>query len=159
MADFTNIPQVEPFIPDSDPISVSQRWKRWSDRFDNLIVAMNVTNNARKKALLLHLAGDAVFHIFSGLVFDSIPDDADANVINEYTVAKKALDNYFNPKKNLEFERYTFRTTKQSASESIDAYHNRLRTLAKYCEFSDTDVELNLTSYKLVDRHVYVVER
>ena len=142
MADFTTVPQVAPFVPDSDPTSVSQRWKRWSDRFDNLLVAMNVTNNARKKALLLHLAGDAVFDIFSGLVIDAIPDDADPDVTNEYTVAKTALDNYFSPKKNVEFERYTFRMVKQTASETIDAYHNRLRSLAKYCEFSDLDAEI-----------------
>jgi hypothetical protein len=89
------------------------------------------------------LTGEAVFDIFSGLVIDPIPADADVNVINEYTVARKALDDYFNPKKNLEFERYTFRTTKQSASEIYRyAYHTRLRTLAKYCEFHDTDAEL-----------------
>ena len=116
MADFTTVPQVALFVPDSDPTSVSQRWKRWSDRFDNLLVAMNVTNNARKKALLLHLAGDAVFDIFSGLVIDAIPDDADPDVTNAYTVAKTALDIYFSPKKNVEFERYTFRMAKQTAS-------------------------------------------
>ena len=92
MADIASIPQISPFIPDSDPTSVSQRWKRWSDRFDNLLVAMNVTDNARKKALLLHLAGEAVFDIFSGLVIEPVPDDADATVVNVYSVAKKALD-------------------------------------------------------------------
>ena len=135
MADLTTVPQVAPFVPDSDPTSVSQRWKRWSGRFDNLLVAMNVTNNARKKALLLHLAGDAVFDIFSGLVIDPIPDDADPNVTNVYTVAKTALDTYFSPKKNLEFKRYTFRMANQTASETIDAYHNRLRSLANTVSF------------------------
>jgi hypothetical protein len=77
MADIASIPQIAPFILDADPTSVSQRWKRWSDRFDNLIVAMNVTNHARKKALLLHLAGEAVFDIFPGLDIDPVPEDAD----------------------------------------------------------------------------------
>ena len=38
MADSSlEIPQVAPFKPDVvDPTSVSQRWKCWSDRFDNL---------------------------------------------------------------------------------------------------------------------------
>jgi hypothetical protein len=82
---------------------------------------MNVTDNARKKALLLHLGGEVVFEISSGLVIDPIPADADVNVINEYTAARKTLNDYFNPKKNLGFERYTFHTTKQSASENIDS--------------------------------------
>ena len=142
MADLSAIPQIAPFTPDSDPTSVAQRWKRWSDRFDNLVVAMNVTDNKRKKALLLHLAGESVFDIFEGLVLPEIPDDADPAVTNAYTVAKGALDNHFNPKKNVEFERYTFRSTKQQTGENIDAYHARLRTLSKNCEFSNAEAEI-----------------
>src|SRR5664279_1884851 len=142
MADLGNIPQIAPFIPDSDPTSAAQRWKRWSDRFDNLVVAMNVTDNKRKKALLLHLAGDAVFDIFEGLVLSDIADDADPAVTNVYTVAKGALDAHFNPKKNVEFERYTFRAAKQHADENIDAYHAILRSLSKNCEFTNVDAEI-----------------
>lgn len=63
MSDITNITHIAPFVPDSDPTSVAQRWKRWSDRFDNLTVALDITDPARQKALLLHLAGDAVYDI------------------------------------------------------------------------------------------------
>lgn len=140
--DLANIPQIAPFHVDSDVTSLAQRWKRWSDRFDNLMVAMNVADNARKKALLLHLAGDAVFSIFEGLVVADIAHDADPEVDNVYTVAKRALDLHFNPQKNVEFERYTFRLAKQQPTENIDSYHARLRTLAKYCEFGDVDAEI-----------------
>ena len=63
MADLANtcIPQIASFIPDADSTSVAQRWKRWSDGFDILIIALNVTDAARKKALLLHLAGEQVY--------------------------------------------------------------------------------------------------
>jgi len=68
MADLANrptcIPQIAPFIPDADLKSVAQRWKRWYDRFDNLIIALNITDAARKKALLLHLAGEQVYDVF-----------------------------------------------------------------------------------------------
>ena len=138
MADLSAIPQIAPFTPDSDPTSVAQRWKRWSDRFDNLVVAMNVSDNKRKKALLLHLAGESVLDVFEGLVLPEIPDDADPAVTNAYTVAKDALNNHFNPKKNVEFERYT----KQQTYENIDAYHARLHTLSKYCEFPNADAEI-----------------
>ena len=93
MADLASLPQIAPFVPDADLTSVAQRCKRWSDRFDNLVIAMNVT------ALLLHLAGEVVFEIFDGLVLPVIPDDADAAVTNIYTVAKGALDAHFNPKR------------------------------------------------------------
>ena len=109
MAYLSAIPQIAPFTPDSDPTSVAQRWKRWSDRFDNLVVAMNVTDNKRKKALLLHLAGESVFDVFEGLVLPVNPDDADPAVTDAYTVAKGTLDNHFNSEKNAEFERPTDR--------------------------------------------------
>src|SRR5208282_308941 len=142
MADLANISQIASFIPDADLTSVAQRWKRWSDRFDNLIIALNVTDNARKNALLLHLAGEVVFEIFDGLVLPAIPDDADAAVTNVYTAAKGALDAHFNPKRNVEFERYTFRSEKQKDNETIDAYHSRLRNLSRNCEFANVDIEI-----------------
>ena len=42
MAEFQSIPQIAPFVLDADATSIAQRWKRWSDRFDNLLVAMDV---------------------------------------------------------------------------------------------------------------------
>ena len=66
MENVTAIPNLPPFIPDDDPTSVAQRWKRWSDRFDNLMTAMNITDNNRKKALLLHFAGESVYAVFQG---------------------------------------------------------------------------------------------
>ena len=146
MADLASmgLSQLPPFRPDEEGISsLAPRWKRWSDRFDNLMTALNVTDNARKKALLLHLAGETVFDIFEGLVVAEIAHDADPAVDNVYTVAKRALDEHFNPKKNIEFERYSmFRLAKQYYGEAIEAYVVRLRSLAKYCEFADADAEI-----------------
>ena len=145
MADLASmgLSQLPPFRPDEEGISsLAPRWKRWSDRFDNLMTALNVTDNARKKALLLHLAGETVFDIFEGLVVAEIAHDADPAVDNVYTVAKRALDEHFNPKKNIEFERYSFRLAKQNNGESIEAYVVRLRSLAKYCEFANADAEI-----------------
>ena len=137
-----NIPQIPPFIPDTDPTSVAQRWKRWSDRFDNLLVAMNVTDPARKTALLLHLAGEAVYDVYQGLIVTPVAEEADPAVDNVYINAKRALDEHFNPKRNTEYEIYTFRRSTQEHNETLDAYHARLRALSKHCQFTDIDAEL-----------------
>ena len=68
MADLGQIPQIAPFQPDVDPTNTAVRWKKWLDRFENLIIAINVTDNDRKKALLLHLAGEFGFEVYEGLV-------------------------------------------------------------------------------------------
>jgi len=107
------------------------------------MTAMNVTDPERKKALLLHLAGDALYDVYDGLVVPAVPEHVDdPDVTNVYTVARKALDDHFSPTKNAEFEIYNFRLAKQRAGETIDAYHSRLRSLAKYCQFADTDAEI-----------------
>jgi hypothetical protein len=142
MAELASLPQLPAFVPDADPTSVAQRWKRWLDRFENLLVALNITDNNRKKALLLHLAGETVYEIYEGLVVEPVDADADPAVHNVYINAKRALDNYFNPKRNAEFEVYTFRKTQQNQEETLDAYHSRLRSQARYCEFANTDTEI-----------------
>ena len=142
MTEFGPMPQFAPFPPDVDPESTALRWKKWTDRFENLITALNITDDKRKRALLLHLAGEAVYDIFDGLVVETPSDDSDSGENNVYTLTKRALDEHFSPKKNVEFEIFNFRLARQNSDETTDAYHARLRTLAKYCDFSNVDAEL-----------------
>ena len=72
----------------------------------------------------------------------SIAEDADPAVDNAYTATKRALDAHFSPKRNVEFEVYTFRLARQNVVESMDTYQASLRALAKYCEFANVDGEL-----------------
>src|SRR6218665_2931672 len=140
MTEFGPIPQFAPFLPEVDQASTAQRWKKWTDRVENLMTALNI--NDAKRALLLHLAGEAVYDIFEGLVVDSPPEDTDSGDSNIYTVTKRALDEHFSPKKNVEFEIYHFRLARQNTAETTDAYHARLRTLSKYCDFPNIDAEI-----------------
>jgi hypothetical protein len=56
-----------PFDPTSDPTSVDQRWKTWSKRFETYLVALNITEDKQKRALLLYQAGQATQEIFETL--------------------------------------------------------------------------------------------
>ena len=49
---------------------------------------------------------------------------------------------YLLPKKNVEFEIYKFRQTKQEVNESLDTYYTKLKQLAKYCEFDNIEKEI-----------------
>ncbi|XP_062614532.1 uncharacterized protein K02A2.6-like [Saccostrea cucullata] len=118
----------------SDQSSIGQRWKKWIQRFENFVLAMGITRNDRKRAILLHYGGDEVYNIFDTL--------ADTGGPNDYDAAKTKLTEHFNPKKNLEFEIYKFRQAKQQSSEIMDSYHTRLRQLAENCEFEDVDREI-----------------
>ena len=49
------------------------------------------------------------------------------------------LTEHFKPKKNVPFERHVFRQAAQQNGETVDSYITRLRTLAKNCEFADSN--------------------
>ena len=81
--------------------SLGVRWDKYVAKLENLFVGPNIDSKKRRKALLLHYAGEEVFEIYQ--TFELHTDDAN------YDETKQRLSEYFNPKKNKEFERYEFR--------------------------------------------------
>ena len=108
------------------------RWKKWLQRFERLLIAMDVKDDARKRALLLHYAGTDVDEVFETL----------ENVGDTYQAAADQLMKYFTPRRNVAYEVYQFRQAKQGKTETLDAFHTKLRQLAQTCEFSDVDKEI-----------------
>ena len=84
--------QIPPFECDNDPTTIGPRWERWINRFENYLTAVNITNDARWKALLLHLGGERVHDIYDNDTLSSADDN--------YTAAKDNLDTYFKPMKD-----------------------------------------------------------
>ena len=130
--------------------AVDTRWKKWLARFRNLLLALDVDNAKRQRALLLHYAGESVNEIF-----ETLPDTDAGEDENPLEKAVTALTNYFTAKKNREYEVYVFRKAKQESDECISAFHTRLRRLAVTCEFANADREIktqivrNCLSHKL----------
>ena len=110
---------------------LSQGWRKYMSRFENLLLAMNITNAIRKKAMLLHYVGEEVNEIFDTLDVPEATEEEDV-----FRKAEKALREYSTPQKNIEFEVYKFRQAKQLSRE-ISAYHTKLKQLAKSCDFYD----------------------
>ena len=119
-----SLPQFPPFNVHAEG-STSTRWKKWKDRLDNLLVAMNITNANRKKALLLHYAGEEVHDMFSTL---TLPPPVGEGDLDLYKQASDALNDYFIPKRNKEYDIYKFRQSKQEPGESI---HTTMKTSIK----------------------------
>ncbi|KAK7091555.1 hypothetical protein V1264_009220 [Littorina saxatilis] len=141
------LPSFEKFNVFSDEQSASVRWRRWVARFENLLCALDITKDARKKALLLHFCGDEVYNIVES--FSEEKKGAGATrqvegraVPNEYVTLRDSLTEYFTPKKNTAYEVLRFRKSTQLEGESIDTFHTRLRALASTCEFHNNDQEI-----------------
>lgn len=117
-----------------EPETVGIRWSNWVTRFENYTVAVHITEDLQKRALLLHYAGEAIHNLFV-----SLPESATAQT---YAQTLEKLNNYFLPKRNTVFETFKLKTATQQEHEGIDEYHVRLRSLAATCEFHDVDLEI-----------------
>lgn len=118
---------------------VGPRWTKWISRSDNYLVAMDITDAKRQCALLLHFAGEDVHEIYETL---TVPDPEPTSGETAYESMKSALKNYFEPKRNVHYEIYMFQSARQEPNESLDEFVTRLRKLAKHCEFTNTDREI-----------------
>ena len=106
--------------------------EKWISRLENMLVGMDVKDDKRKRALLLHYAGEEESEIFE--TFTETGTD--------YASAKQKLFDYFPPKKNTVYEIYKFRQAKQEESETVDTFHTRLKRLSINCDFATVDKEI-----------------
>ena len=61
------LPAIGPFSVLSDTATLSKLWAKWVKTFEYFLVASNVTDKKRQRALLLHLAGPEVQEVFETL--------------------------------------------------------------------------------------------
>ena len=136
-----------PFSVHADEQSAGPRWRKWIDRFENLLCALDINDYRKKKAMLLHYVGEEVYDIFDSFTdqqkgLGAVRETPDGNVPDEYGVAKRSLTEFFTPKKNTTEEIFKFRQASQNSGETIDSFYTRLRTLASTCDFHDADKEI-----------------
>ena len=99
MATRVDLPPLPQFKPLTDPSSLGQRWKNWVKQFKTYLVATNITDDKQKRAMLLYQAGPATQEIF-----ETIPNTGD-----DFDTALTKLNDYFSPKKNVDYEIFQFR--------------------------------------------------
>ena len=135
----TSLPHFDKFSVHAEEHTAGTRWKKYISRFEMLITALNLQDKPqRKKALLIHYAGEEVFDIF-----DTFSDEQKGGEDeNGYKTLKKSLTDHFEPKRNIDFETFKFRQAKQEPEETVDAFCTRLRLLANTCDFTDPPREL-----------------
>ena len=60
------------FEPKADLTNTSARWTQWIERLNTFLIASNIKDPSRKRALLLYQAGPEVHEIFK-----TLPDTGD----------------------------------------------------------------------------------
>ena len=97
-----------------DYTTISTRWKKYKRRFENLVIALNVTDDRQKKALLLNYIGEEAYSVYKNLTTGAEEET--------YEDVVTLLDGHFAPKSNISYEQYLFRNFKQNSDEKIHQY-------------------------------------
>ena len=85
------LPTFSPFAAD-DQDTLEIRWPKWFSHFENLLFALNISDEACKKAMLLYYLCEPALDIY-----ETLPNMRDAK---DYKKAHEALLTYFVRKKN-----------------------------------------------------------
>lgn len=107
---------------------------KYTARLENLFLAMNITDDARKRVLLLHYVGEHTDDISEANKSDQEPDDG-----NKYETAKTDLTKIFTPKKNALVAEHECTAYRQKETQTFDEYITELRQLPRYCSFINTN--------------------
>lgn len=135
--------QYPPF--DCQEENVAVRWNRWVSRLtDNVFVAYEITGDQRKRALLLALGGEELNDIY-----DSIPaaernrrlPHADHPDDTHFGRTVAALTAHFNPRRNVEYQKYLFRKMTQGDDKAM-VFYGKLRQAADACTFAEPQMEI-----------------
>ena len=82
-----SLPKFPTFDYDVDKTNAGPRWEKYVNRLENLFVGMNLKDDTRKRALLLHYVGESVHDIYEA---------EKGNSPATYDETKKVLSVYFN---------------------------------------------------------------
>lgn len=147
-----------PFEFNIDDSHCGTEWKIWMRQFELFATAQSIIDDEKKKDWLLHFAGPKVQNVYFNL-----PDECEDEQISRgplatgyipfqttsYSKAVKKLNEFFEPKRNVSYERHIFRSMNQEMKERIDAFIIRLRIQADRCDFGeqiDQNIKDQITS-------------
>jgi hypothetical protein len=130
---------IEPFDCESSHANLGATWSTWLKRFELFALAAGITDDERRRALLIHCGGKKLFDLVNTMTV--VPRLAAENrpAETQYDALKRTLNEHFTAKRNPEYGEYVFRKTKQAENETIDQYCTRLKQLAEECDFEDND--------------------
>ena len=137
---FSNFSTIIESFDCDNQVNIGPRWEDWITRLQEYFDAADIDEDKRMLASLFFFGGTKLRKIHSTLP-EAIPEE-EIEINTKYAQAVYRLNSFFNPKKNTIIEIYKFREARQDSKESIEQFVTRLRLLAQYCEFADTDNEI-----------------
>lgn len=124
------------FVGSIEHFTAGDEFKDYVERMEH-IFAINKTENEAKISLLVSLGGPELYRIIKLVAAPKKPGEC------TYAELIKALNNYFEPKRNTIGERFIFHRRQQGADETVSEFIVEIKSLSQTCAF-DTNLETAL---------------
>ena len=115
-------------------------WRTFKEDFGfyMLSAGFKKRDDDEKIALLINTGGTELKRVYNSLTWDNptvtVPDQSQV-----YAKVIEILDDYFHVRKNVLSSRKIFSEMSQNADENLEQFITRIRTLAKDCDYSETE--------------------
>ena len=107
-------------------------WELYVERMNFYFVANNVTQEAKKKAILLTEMGGKAYQVIRNLLVPSTPGETTFNQI------VTLMQEHTKPPPSVIVQRFKFNTRDRQPNESIANFMAALREIAQYCNYGST---------------------
>jgi len=106
-----------------------EEWSEYAERLEHYFTANDITNDVKKRAILLNGVGPGTYRLIKTLA--SPMKVTDLTFLEKVTQATK----HFNPKPSPIVKGYEFNTRRQEEGETVAKFVAELRKIAEYCEY------------------------
>ena len=90
-----------------------EEWIDYAERLEHYFIANDITDVAKKRAILLNAAGASTYRLIKTLALPGVPKDLTFEQIVEKVTA------HYNPKPSVIIKRFEFNTRVQKEGESV----------------------------------------
>ena len=109
--------------------SSSEDWASYLERMNQYFLANDVTDAAKKQAILLSVVGDKTYKLIRDLVAPKKPME------KSYKELVELFNTHLEPKPSVIVERFKFNSHFLCEGETAAQYLAELRNMAWYCEY------------------------
>ena len=106
-------------------------WIEYTERLEQYFAANEITDNNKKRAVLLSVCGAKTYKLIRNLVNPRKPTD------KSFGELVNLVKNHLNPRPSSIVYRFKFNSRFRQQGETIQQYVAELRNLSEHCEFGD----------------------
>lgn len=115
--------------------STKEPWEMYVERLEFSFIANGVTEDVKKRAVLLTVSGPSTYKLIRNIAAPKKPLEV------WYSDIVDKLKGHFSPKPSIILQRFKFHSRKQLPGETVASFVAELRQLARHCDFVEGSLE------------------